>query len=234
MKFIERLTGFDAQKNVMRTEVIAGLTTFLTMSYILAVNPAILGQAGMDKGAVFTATAITSAVATILMAIVAKLPFGLAPSMSINAFFTFTLVMGMGYSWQMALTCVLIEGILFLLITACNVQKYLLMAIPVSQRHAISAGIGIFIAFIGLKNAGLVVSSQTTLVQLGKITPATLLAFATIILAGVLLHRKVIGGLFISIIVFTLIGIPSAYHRDTKGIQFCLHTSFNGSYILEI
>lgn len=220
MDFVKKLTGFDAQKNTMRTEVVAGLTTFLTMSYILAVNPAILGQAGMDKGAVFTATAITSAVATILMAIVAKLPFGLAPSMSINAFFTFTLVMGMGYSWQMALTCVFIEGILFLLITLFNVQKYLLMAIPGSQRHAISAGIGIFIAFIGLKNAGLVVTSPTTLVQLGKITPATILAFATIILAGVLLHRKVIGGLFISIIVFTLIGIPLHITEIPKGFSF--------------
>ena len=151
---IQKLLGFDKQTMTIRTEVIAGITTFLTMSYILAVNPSILGTTGMDKGAVFTATALASAIATLLLAFMAKLPFAQAPSMALNAFFAFTLVQGMGYTWQTAMTAMFVEGVIFILITFLNIRELILNSIPMNLRYAISSGIGIFIAFIGLKNAG--------------------------------------------------------------------------------
>jgi AGZA family xanthine/uracil permease-like MFS transporter len=178
------------------------------MSYILAVNPSILGTTGMDKGAVFTATALASAIATLLLAFMAKLPFAQAPSMALNAFFAFTLVEGMGYSWQTALTAMFIEGIIFILITFINVREIILNSIPMNLRYAISAGIGMFIAFIGLKNAGIIASNPSTFVQLGEFTPASVLAMTGIILSGVLMIKKVKGSLFFSIIICTLIGIP--------------------------
>jgi AGZA family xanthine/uracil permease-like MFS transporter len=178
------------------------------MSYILAVNPSILGTTGMDKGAVFTATALASAIATLLLAFMAKLPFAQAPSMALNAFFAFTLVEGMGYSWQTAITAMFIEGIIFILITFINVREIILNSIPMNLRYAISAGIGMFIAFIGLKNAGIIASNPSTFVQLGEFTPASVLAMTGIILSGVLMIKKVKGSLFFSIIICTLIGIP--------------------------
>ncbi len=149
MQALYRLVGFDPTKYKLRTELLAGLTTFLTMSYILAVNPDILSTAGMDKGAVFTATALASAVGTLLIAFLAKLPFAQAPSMGINAFFAFTLVMGMGYSWQAGLAAVFVEGVIFILLTAFNIREQIVRCIPKNLRFAISAGIGFFIAFIG-------------------------------------------------------------------------------------
>ncbi|PKP27452.1 MAG: guanine permease, partial [Bacteroidetes bacterium HGW-Bacteroidetes-19] len=140
----------------IKTEVIAGITTFMTMAYILAVNPDILSATGMDKHALFTTTALSAIIATLVMALVAKLPFALAPGMGLNAFFAFTIVLGMGHSWQFALTAVLIEGIIFILLTAFNIREMIVNAIPMSLKHAISAGIGLFIALIGLKNAGIV------------------------------------------------------------------------------
>jgi AGZA family xanthine/uracil permease-like MFS transporter len=205
---IRKLTGFDKRSMTVQTEIIAGVTTFLTMSYILAVNPAILGTTGMDRGAVFTATALASAVATILLALMAKLPFAQAPSMALNAFFAFTLVQGMGYSWETALTAMFVEGLVFILITFLNVREVILNAIPMSLRYAISAGIGMFIAFIGLKNAGIIVSSPATFVCLGDFTPASLLAIAGILLSGVLTVKKIRGALFYSILICTVIGIP--------------------------
>jgi AGZA family xanthine/uracil permease-like MFS transporter len=205
---IQKFVGFDKKTMTVRTEVIAGLTTFLTMSYILAVNPSILGTTGMDKGAVFTATALASAIATLLLAFMAKLPFAQAPSMALNAFFAFTLVEGMGYSWQTAITAMFIEGIIFILITFINVREIILNSIPMNLRYAISAGIGMFIAFIGLKNAGIIASNPSTFVQLGEFTPASVLAMTGIILSGVLMIKKVKGSLFFSIIICTLIGIP--------------------------
>lgn len=202
------LLGFVPGKNKVRTELVAGLTTFLTMSYILAVNPDILSAAGMDKGAVFTATALASALATILLAFIAKLPFAQAPSMGINAFFAFTLVQGMGYSWQAALAAVFVEGIVFILLTIFNIREKIVTSIPLNLRYAISAGIGMFIAFIGLKNAGIIVQNPATLVTLGAFTPTALLAILGIILSGVLVVRNVKGALFYSIAVCTLIGIP--------------------------
>ena len=162
---LAKLVGYNGQTSI-RTELVAGLTTFLTMSYILAVNPDILSQAGMSKEAVFTATALASAIATFLMATLAKLPIALAPAMGVNAFFAFTLVQGMGLSWQTALAAVFIEGIVFILITLFNIREAIVNSIPLSLRYAISAGIGMFISFIGLKNAGIIVPNEATFVML--------------------------------------------------------------------
>lgn len=192
----------------VRTEIVAGVTTFLTMSYILAVNPSILSVAGMDKGAVFTATALASAIATLLLAFMAKLPFAQAPSMGLNAFFAFTLVQGMGYSWQVAMTAMFVEGVIFILITFLNVRELILNSIPMSLRYAISAGIGMFIAFIGLKNAGIIVENPATFVMLGEFTSTSVLAMVGILLSGILLWRGVKGALFYSILICTAIGVP--------------------------
>ncbi|KGN84955.1 NCS2 family permease [Porphyromonas gulae] len=208
MKTWQSILGFNPEKHSVRTEFIAGVTTFLTMSYILAVNPDILAAAGMDKGAVFTATALSSAVATLLIAFLAKLPFAQAPSMGINAFFAFTLVQGMGYSWQTALAAVFVEGIVFILLTAFNIREKIVDCIPYNLRYAISAGIGMFIAFIGLKNAGIIVAHPATLVALGPFTPIFLLAILGIILSAALVVRKVRGALFYSIAICTIVGIP--------------------------
>uniref|UniRef100_UPI00402A3321 NCS2 family permease n=1 Tax=Prevotella sp. TaxID=59823 RepID=UPI00402A3321 len=205
---LQKLLGFDPKTMRKRTEVVAGATTFLTMCYILAVNPTILSTTGMDRGALFTSTAIAAAIATLLLAFMAKLPFAQAPSMGLNAFFAYTLCQAMGYSWQQSLAIMLIEGIVFLLITFINVREAILNAIPENLRHAISVGIGMFIAFIGLKNAGIIVSSTATFVTLGKFTPAAILGVIAILLSGVLMARKVKGALFVSIIATTVIGIP--------------------------
>ena len=204
----QKLLGFDPARHNVRTELVAGLTTFLTMSYILAVNPDILSAAGMDKGALFTATALSSAIGTLLIAFLAKLPFAQAPSMGINAFFAFTLVMGMGYTWQAALTAVFVEGIIFILLTAFNIREAIVKCIPENLRYAISAGIGMFIAFIGLKNAGIIVSNEATFVALGAFTPTALLACVGIVVSGALMFLKVKGALFYGIVVCTLLGIP--------------------------
>lgn len=192
----------------LRTEIIAGITTFLTMSYILAVNPAMLSTTGMDKGAIFTATALAAAIATLLLAWMAKLPFAQAPGMGLNVFFAFTLVQGMGYSWETALAAMFVEGLIFILITLLNVREIILNSIPVNLRHAISAGIGMFIAFIGLKNAGIIESNPSTFVALGHFTPISLLAIFGILLSAVLLIKKVKGALFYSILLCTIAGIP--------------------------
>lgn len=205
---LQKLLGFDPKTMRKHTEVVAGATTFLTMCYILAVNPTILSTTGMDRGALFTSTAIAAAIATLLLAFMAKLPFAQAPSMGLNAFFAYTLCQAMGYSWQQSLAIMLIEGIVFLLITFINVREAILNAIPENLRHAISVGIGMFIAFIGLKNAGIIVSSPATFVTLGKFTPAAILGVIAILLSGVLMARKVKGALFVSIIATTVIGIP--------------------------
>jgi AGZA family xanthine/uracil permease-like MFS transporter len=202
-----KLVGYNGQTSI-RTEIIAGITTFLTMSYILAVNPSILSATGMSKEAVFTATALSSAVATFLMAVLAKLPIALAPAMGVNAFFAFTLVLGMGLSWQTALAAVFIEGIIFVIITVFNIREAIVKSIPMSLRYAISAGIGMFIAFIGLKNAGIVISSESTLVMLGKFTPMSMVAIAGILISGILMKLHVKGALFYGIIICTAVGIP--------------------------
>ena len=206
--FLQKALGFNPTTMKARTEIIAGATTFLTMCYILAVNPGILSTTGMDKGAVFTATAIASAIATLLLAFMAKLPFAQAPSMGLNAFFAFTLCQAMHYTWQQSLAIMLAEGILFLLITFLNIREHILNAIPNNLRYAISAGIGMFIAFIGLKNAEIIVANPATYVGLGKFTPTAILGVIGIILSGVLMARRIKGALFLSIIITTIIGIP--------------------------
>lgn len=208
MKPFTQLLGFDTKNMKMKTELIAGATTFLTMSYILAVNPAILSSTGMDKGALFTATALSAAIATLLLAFMAKLPFAQAPSMGLNAFFAYTLCQAMGYSWEQALAIMLIEGLVFLLITFFNVRELILDSIPKNLRYAISAGIGMFIAFIGLKNAGIIVAKEGTFVGLGAFTPESTLGIIAILLSGILMARNVKGSLFYGIIAATLIGIP--------------------------
>lgn len=205
---LQKIFGFNKQTMNLRTEIIAGITTFLTMSYILAVNPAMLSTTGMDKGAIFTATALAAAIATLLLACMAKLPFAQAPGMGLNAFFAFTLVQGMGYSWETALAAMFVEGLIFILITLLNIREIILNSIPVSLRHAISAGIGMFIAFIGLKNAGIIESNPSTFVALGHFTPISLLAIFGILLSAVLLIKKVKGALFYSILLCTIVGIP--------------------------
>ena len=206
---LQKLFGFVPSSMTVKREVIAGLTTFLTMAYILAVNPSILSDAGMDKGAVFTATVISSVLATLVMALYAKLPFALAPGMGLNAFFAYTVVLTMGYSWQFALTAVFIEGIIFILLTVTGLRQKIVDSMPLVLRRAISPGIGFFIAFIGLKNAGIVSASPATFVTMGNLhDPAVLLAAFGILLSAVLLIKKVTGALLIGILVTTVIGIP--------------------------
>ena len=208
MTFLFKVLGFDPKQMKLRTEIIAGATTFLTMSYILAVNPAILASTGMDKGALFTATALASAIATFLLAFMAKLPFAQAPSMGLNAFFAYTLCQAMGYTWQHSLAIMLIEGFAFILITFLNVREMILSSIPYNLRFAISAGIGMFIAFIGLKNAGIIVAKEATFVGLGAFTPTCIIGVIAILLSGVLMANNIKGSLFWSIIITTIIGIP--------------------------
>lgn len=173
---LNKLFGFDSKKHNIRTEIVAGITTFLTMSYILAVNPSMFGLLeGMPAGAVFTTTALAAIIGTLAMAFLAKLPFGLAPGMGLNAFFVFTVCMGMGYSWQFALTAVFIEGILFIIMTITNIREAIVNAIPKNLRYAIGGGIGLFIAFIGMQNAGIIVNDDATLIVLGDITSGTAL-----------------------------------------------------------
>ena len=206
---LQKLFGFVPSSMTVKREVIAGITTFLTMAYILAVNPSILSDAGMDKGAVFTATVISSVLATLVMAMYAKLPFALAPGMGLNAFFAYTVVLTMGYSWQFALTAVFIEGIIFILLTLTGLRQKIVDSMPLVLRRAISPGRGFFIAFIGRKNAGIVSASPATFVTMGNLHhPAVLLAAFGILLSAVLLIKKVTGALLIGILVTTVIGIP--------------------------
>lgn len=210
--FIQKTFGMDPAKHSIRTEIIAGITTFLTMAYILAVNPSIFGALatqGMPTDAVFTATALAAIVGCLVMSIYAKKPFGLAPGMGLNAFFVFTVCLGMGHSWQMALTAIFLEGILFILLTITNVRKLIVDAIPMNLKRAIGAGIGLYIAFIGLKSAGIIVSSDSTSVTLGMLSDSTsLLAIIGLLLTSVLVILKVRGGMLLGILVTTIIGIP--------------------------
>ena len=217
MTSLLKILGFNPEQHSTKTEILAGLTTFLTMSYILAVNPLILGDAGMDKGAVFSATVIAAATATLVMAIYAKLPFALASGMGLNAFFTYTLVIVTGFTWQQALTAVFVEGIVFILLTIFKVREAIVNAIPVNLRYAISVGIGLFIAYIGLKNGGIIVSSDATITTLGPWTATSLIAIAGILIGAVLLALNVKGALFFTIIAMTIIGIPFGVTKIPEG-----------------
>ena len=206
---LKKLFGFEKKTHNLRTEITAGLTTFLTMAYILAVQPSIMESTGMDKGAVFTTTALISAFATLLMSLYAKLPFALAPGMGPNAFFAFTICVGMGYPWQFALTAVLLEGLIFILLTITNLREKILNSIPECIKNAIGAGIGLFITFIGLQSAGVIVNSDATLVQLGDLTTGpALLCSIGLLITSILIVRKISGALLLGIIITTLLGIP--------------------------
>ena len=216
---LNKLFGFDSTKTTVRTEIIAGITTFLTMSYILAVNPSMFGLLdGMPAGSVFTSTALAAIVGCLAMAFVGKLPFGLAPGMGLNAFFVYSVCLGMGYSWQFALTAVLIEGLIFIVLTLTNVREAIVNAIPLSLRNAIGAGIGLFIAFIGLQSAGVVVADSATIVTLGDITSGSaLLALIGLVITGFMFARNIPGAILIGIIITMLIGIPMGV-TEFKGV----------------
>lgn len=200
----------EENKTNVKTEVLAGITTFMTMAYILVVNPVILSSTGMDFGGIFTATAVSALIATLMMALFANYPFALAPGMGLNAFFAFTVVLGpMGKSWEFALTAVLIEGIIFILLSFIKAREAIFESIPLNLKNAVSVGIGLFIAFIGLSGAEIVKAGDGTLVALGELTSgAPLLAIIGIIITGLLLAKNVKGALLIGIIATTIIGIP--------------------------
>lgn len=208
MKQLLYYLGFDPAKHSVKVEMLAGLTTFLTMSYILAVNPLILGETGMDKGALFTATVVSAAIATLVMAFYARMPFALASGMGINAFFAYTLVIALGYTWQEALAAVLFEGVVFILLTLFRVREAIVNAIPLNLRYSISVGIGLFIAYIGLKNGGIIVANEATVTALGPWNATSLLAAGGVLLGAVLMARGVRGALFYTIIAMTVAGIP--------------------------
>ncbi len=203
----------------IRTEIVAGITTFLAMAYILAVNPSILSASGMDAGAVFTATALSACIATLVMGIVANLPFALAPGMGLNAFLAYTVVIQMGYTWQFALTAVFVEGIIFLLLTFFNVREAIVNSIPANLKKAISVGIGLFIAFIGLQNAGIVIDDGATLVSLANWTktPAALVAIIGLIITAILVAHDVKGALLLGMVISTVIGIPFGVTKYAGG-----------------
>ncbi|HCW53764.1 MAG TPA: guanine permease [Clostridium sp.] len=208
---LDNYFGLSKNNTNVKTEFIAGLTTFMTMAYILIVNPSILSAAGMDSGAVFTATALSAVVATLIMGIYAKLPFAQAPGMGLNAFFAYTVVLGMGYSYQFALTAVLLEGLIFIFLTLFNVREAIVDSIPTNIKKAISVGIGLFIALVGLQGAGVIVHPEDggTILELGNITSGSgLLAIIGILITGILYVRNVKGALFIGMLITAIIGIP--------------------------
>ena len=222
----EKLFHLKKHNSNPRTEIIAGITTFMTMAYILALNPSILGETGMDKNALFTATALSACIATLVMAFWAKLPFALAPGLGLNAFFAYTVVLKMGYSWQMALTAVFIEGIIFIILTSFNIREAIINSIPLNLKHAISAGIGLFIALLGLKNAGIIAADENALLSLGDMSDhGVWIAFIGILVTGVLLILRIRGALLIGIFVSALAGIPLGVTRYPQGGLFSLPPS---------
>ncbi|NOH97702.1 NCS2 family permease [Vibrio sp. 99-70-13A1] len=205
---LERLFKLSENGTNVRTEIIAGLTTFLTMAYIIFVNPAMLADAGMDHGAVFVATCLAAAVGCFIMGFVANYPIAQAPGMGLNAFFTYAVVLGMGYTWQVALAAVFVSGVLFIFLSIFRIREWIINSIPMSLRTGISAGIGLFLAFIALKNAGIVVDNPATLVSMGAITsvPAVLASIGFFITIA-LVHRGVKGGVMIAILAVTGLGL---------------------------
>lgn len=219
---------FQLEKNGtnFRKELIAGLTTFMTMAYILTIHPKIMSDANMDEQALFTATALSACIATLIMAFWAKLPFALAPGLGLNAFFVYTVVLKMGYSWQTALTAVFLEGIIFILLTMFNLREAIIKSIPLSLKHAISAGIGLFIAFIGLTYAKIIVADQATLVTLGNMSdPSVWVGLTGILLISTLLIFNIKGAIIIGILVSAIIGIPLGITNPPDGIPFSLPPS---------
>ena len=205
--FVIKLFKLKENNTTVKTEVIAGITTFMTMAYILAVNPSILSASGMDSQAVLMATALAAFIGTMCMALLANYPFALAPGLGLNAYFAFTVCGAMGYSWQFALTAIFCEGIIFLLLTFFNVREAIVNSIPANLKKAIGVGIGLFIAFIGLQNAGIIVDSAT-LVGLNITSPSAIVAIIGVIVTAALVAYNIKGGILIGILVTTIIGIP--------------------------
>ena len=206
--FLDRRFRLSERNSSVKNEIMAGLTTFMTMSYILAVNPGMLADAGMDKGGVFTATIVASIIAMLVMALYANLPFALAPGMGLNAFFVYTVVLGRGHTWQYALTAVFIEGIIFILMSFFNVREAIFNAIPMSLKKAVSVGIGLFISLIGLSSAGVIVQGEGTLVSLGNLlTPGAAVTFVGIIVMAILMAKKVRGTLLYGILISTVFAL---------------------------
>lgn len=217
---LEKLFNLKQNRTNVRTEIVAGIITFLTMSYILVVNPNTLGATGMDKSALFTATALASVLGTLFMAFIPNLPVAQAPGMGLNSFFAFSVVIGLGYSWQMALTAVFIEGIVFIILTFFNVRELIVKSIPRTIKEAIPVGIGLFIAFIGLQNAGLIVKNENTMLSLGDMSnPHVWVASLGLIVTGVLYYRNVPGSILIGIIISTIFAvILGLVEMPTEGI----------------
>lgn len=216
---LDKIFHLKENRTDVKTEVMAGITTFMTMAYILAVNPNILSASGMDRGAIFTATALSSFIATCLMALLSNYPFVLAPGMGLNAYFTYTVVLGMGYTWQQALSAVFAEGIIFILLSLTNVREAIFNSIPMNLKHAVSVGIGLFIAFIGLQNAKIVVGNDSTLVSIfsfkSSVAEGTfssqgitvLLALIGVLVTAILLAKNVKGGILWGILITWILGI---------------------------
>ncbi len=216
---LERVFHLSKNNTNIKTEVLAGLTTFMTMAYILIVNPSILSKTGMPEAALFTATALASFIGTVIMSFVANYPFGMAPGMGLNAFFTFTICITMKFSWKTALAASLIEGLIFLFLNLFKVRQMIIDSVPQTLKYAISIGIGFFISFIGLQDAGIIVANQATLVGLGKVTsPTVLLALVGIILIAVLYYRNVKGSFIIGMLAVYVLGMIFGVANLPKGI----------------
>lgn len=205
---LEKLFKLKENKTTVRVEIVAGIITFLTMSYILVVNPNILSASGMDRSALFTATALAAVFGTLFMAFIPNLPIAQAPGMGLNSFFAFSVVIGLGYSWQMALTAVFIQGIIFVLLTFFNIRELIVKSIPSTIKYAIPAGIGLFITFLGLQNAGIIVSDENTMITLGAMSnPHVWVALLGLILTAVLYYKKVHGAFLIGIASATIFAV---------------------------
>ncbi len=215
---LENMFKLKEHNTTVRTEVIAGITTFMTMAYIIIVNPIILSEAGMDFGSVLTATCLSAGLTTILMALYANYPFALAPGMGLNSFFAIVVVAGMGYSWELALAAVFVEGIIFIIMSFLKIREAIIDSIPTNLKYAVSVGIGLFIAFIGFANAG-IVEAGGAILQLGDMKdPNAILAIVGLIITGVLLYKKVKGALFIGILLTTIIGFFMGVTKLPEGI----------------
>ena len=215
---MEKIFKIEERGSSVRTEVIAGVTTFLAMAYIIFVNPAILSMAGMDKGALITVTCLATAIGTFLSAFLGNVPIAMAPGMGLNAFFTFTLVMGKGIPWQDALGVVFLSGTFFFILAASGLREKLANAIPAPITTASTAGIGLFIAFIGLKNMGIIIADPATLVALGKFTLPVVLSVVGLILMAIFDMKKIRGGILISIVIVTILGMLCGLVSMPEGI----------------
>lgn len=226
MDFLEKRFRLSEKKTDVKTELMAGFTTFMTMSYILAVNPQMLSETGMDKGGVFTASVVASIIAMICMAFLANLPFGLAPGMGLNAFFTFTVVKTLGYTWQFALTAVFLEGIVFLILSLFKVREMIFDAIPINLKKAVSCGIGLFIALVGLVNSGIIMQGEGTVLQLGNLLSRESVVFIVgLFIIALLLAREIKGALMYGILASTILALILGVSKYQGGSPITLPPS---------